>query len=212
MELEKFITLRPYLYHLTDEANIESILNSRVLKSAKRLCEEAAIENAEDILRTRRIGHLEISGKNINAKLRDQDPLFQKIVEKNLDGGWSFSDFVYSLNSRVFFWSTIKDLRIHYQRYENQNEYPVIIRAETREVIAINKFQPQFCRLNSGAPRCSSYYVEGAPPRGPKTFQEAPFYNGAPSSVREVTFLDHCKLPSKLSVAKYINADFERCL
>src|SRR5690606_9682149 len=123
---------------------------------------------------------------DFKAILRDQDPLFRNIVVKNLEGGWTFEDFVFSLNSRVFFWATEKDLKNHYLRYENQKEFPNILRFKTAEVIAANKHEPQFCRLNSGAPRCSSYYTKGAPPRGPKTFLGANDYPGTPSSIREV--------------------------
>jgi hypothetical protein len=210
MDLEKFVHLRPYLYHLTDEINIPLILESRILNSTANLVKLAKVPDMDSFLKTRRVGHYPITIGKVNAKLRDQDPLFQKIVEKNLEGGWTFGDFVFSLNSRVFFWATEKDLRTHYTRYENQKEYPRILRFETAELFNENKTQPQFCYLNSGAPRCSAYYEEGAPPRGPKTFVIAADYERTPSSVREVTITGTCKLPENIWMSTHPDKEFKK--
>lgn len=210
MDLEKFIELRPQLYHLTDKINIPLILGARTLQSTSQLVRIAQIPDMDNFLRTRRVGHHSITIGKSQAKLRDQDPLFQKIVEKNLEDGWTFEDFVYSLNSRVFFWATEKDLRTHYKRYENQKEYPRILRFDTADLFNANKTQPQFCHLNSGAPRCSAYYQEGAPPRGPRTFLPAKEYDKPPSSVREVTILESCKLPDNIFIADHPDEKFKK--
>ncbi len=210
MDLKKFIELRPFLYHLTDEKNVKPILSSRTLSSAATLARIGNVPGVETFLRKRRQGHFPIKNGKFEAILRDQDPLFEKIVTKNLEGGWKFGDFVYSLNSRVFFWPTERDLRTHYGRYANQGEFPKILRFNTAELLAANKSQPQFCRLNSGAPRCSSYYKEGAPPRGPETFLEAALYLGSPSSIREVTFVNECKLPDQIWISDAPDKVFKR--
>jgi len=208
MDIDKFIQLRTHLFHLTDAENLPSIIESRVISSSAILAAKAEVPNIEAFLRTRRVGHHEISNGKFKAKLRDQDPLFRNIVIKNLEGGWTFEDFVFSLNSRVFFWATEKDLKNHYKRYENQNEFPKIIRVRTAELFSINSHEPGFCHLNSGAPRCSSYYAEGAPPRGPKTFQKAEDYSRPPSSVREVTFLNSVKLPADIWVSNHPDSPY----
>lgn len=210
MDILKFIALRPFLYHLTDEENVKNILKEGSLNSAAILAKRGLVPDVSNFLRTRRVGHYEINNGSFVARLRDQDPLFEKIVMKNLQGGWSFGDFVNSLNSRVFFWPTEKDLRIHYLRYENQGEFPQILKFSTADIFTINKIEPEFCRLNSGAPRCSSYYVEGAPPRGPQTFQKAPKYLGSPSSIREVTFLNTCILPKEFWLSSHPNSPFRK--
>jgi hypothetical protein len=212
MDINKFIELRPHLYHLTDERNINPILQSRTLNSAAVLAKLGGVPNLSEFLRTRRRGHFPIENGSFLAILRDQDPLFEKIVTKNLEGGWTFGDFVYSLNSRVFFWPTEKDLKTHYKRYENQNEYPKIIRVATEDLFAINKTEAQFCRLNSGAPRCSSHYKEGAPPRGPKTFLVASEYPDSPSSIREVTFIKSCILPDNIWISNHPDQEFQKYL
>jgi hypothetical protein len=208
MDVNKFISLRPFLFHLTDPSNLNSILTDRILKSSKTLVELVNLNDAENFLRTRRKGHKKIEKDNLSFLLRDQDPLYEKIVIKNLDRGMNFSDFVLLLNSRVFFWSTEKDLKTHYSRYEKQNEDPIILRISTKELFAINN-EPQFCNLNSGAPRCSSYYTEGAPRRGENTFQYASDYNNTPSSVREVTFNNECKLPDNIFLSNHPTKYYE---
>ena len=209
MNIEKFKILRPYLYHLTDKRNLKSILSDYTLKSTVTLTEIVKLPNIEDFLRTRRVGHKEITDGSKSFILRDQDPLNEKIATKNLEDGISFRDFVYLLNSKVFFWATEGDLRKHYKRYENQKESPIVFRVSTEELFAINEIQPKFCRLNSGAPRCSSYYQEGAPPRGNNTFLEANDYDGTPSSVREVTFDRMCKLPLTVMLSSHPDKAFE---
>lgn len=210
MDINKFIKLRENLYHLTDEKNLENILEKRKLFSTAQLVKIASVTEMDTFLRTRRVGHHQISSGDFTVILRDQDPLFRKIVEKNLVDGWTFEDFVYSLNSRVFFWATEKDLKNHYQRYENQGEFPKVLKFKTLDIISVNLNPPQFCRLNSGAPRCSSYYTEGAPPRGLETFLEAANYLGTPSSVREVTFMNQCILPDHMWIAGHPESQYKK--
>jgi len=206
MDINKFINLRPYLFHLTDPSNLDSILSDRILKSSKTLVDLIALNDKDNFLRTRRKGHKLIQNENLSFWLRDQDPLYEKIVMKNIDKDMSFGDFVLLLNSKVFFWATEKDLKTHYSRYERQNEKPIILKINTKELFEINKTEPKFCNLNSGAPRCSSYYKEGAPLRGTKTFLYAYEYDKLPSSVREVVFDSKCILPSKFYLATSPNA------
>jgi hypothetical protein len=210
MDIQKFVFLRPYLYHLTDKRNLVSIFRDNILRSTVNLVSSVGLHDADIFLHTRRVGHKDISNTNRIVILRDQDPLFEKIASKNLESGVTFGDFVHILNSRVFFWAKESDLAGHYKRYENQKEYPVILRLSTSELFDSNDHNPKFCRLNSGAPRCSSYYKEGAPPRGHNTFLYAEDYQGTPSSVREVTFENYCKLPSEIYISSHPTKKFSR--
>src|ERR1044072_7187388 len=128
MEINNFVRLRQYLYHITDERNLNSIVQQGKLLSTVKIANSVELENREAFLRTRRVGHKIIGNKNKIYSIRDQDPLFKNIVIKNLEKGWTFEDFVFYLNSHVFFWATEKDLRTHYKRYENQNEFPIILK------------------------------------------------------------------------------------
>lgn len=212
MDINKFVTLRPCLYHITDELNLEIIRQDLQLKSTANLVRMLELADADNFLRTRRVGHKKLRTGNLSISIRDQDPLSEKIASKNLEDGISFSDFVYMLNSRVFFWAKEKDMIGHYTRYSNQNEYPVILKLSTKDLFDANINEPQFCRLNSGAPRCSSYYKEGAPPRGRNTFVPAHQYEGLPSSVREVTFENFCQLPENILIAKKLGKSFKPLL
>jgi hypothetical protein len=211
MELTKFVALRKYLYHLTDENNLQSILSDYTLKSTSTLTELYNVTDRENFLRTRRVGHKKIVADNITISIRDQDPLFKNIVVKNLEDDWTFEDFVFLLNKKIFFWAKEADLRTHYTRYENQGEHPIILRLDTEQVLQLNGNiqEPKFCRLNSGAPRCSAYYEAGAPPRGMNTFLPASQYIGTPSSVREVTFEKYCLLPRKIFLSTHPNKSFK---
>lgn len=208
MNIEKFVQLRKHLYHLTDESNLESILSNRILKSAETLTGLVNLPDRDQFLRKRRKGHKKIGNDRYSFSLRDQDPLFEKIVNKNLEQDMCFEDFVYLLNTKIFFWAKEQDLKTHYARYEKQNEYPVILRFDTQDLFDANTQSPKFCRLNSGAPRCSSYYPEGAPQRGRQTFLSADAYLGSPSSIREVTFESQCVLPEKFHLAVHPNKSF----
>jgi hypothetical protein len=209
MDIEKFITLRPYLYHLTDESNLDNIVTNRILRSTANLVKVVGLENKEKFLRTRRVGHTKISNGKLSFSIRDQDPLYENIIIKNLKDGMNFGDFVYLLNSRVFFWAKMKDLETHYGRYIKQKEYPIILRAKTADVFAANNNKPQFCKYNSGAPRCCSWYREKAAPRGKSTFQVAEHYENGPSTVREVTFTNQCLLPNNLDISFHVLKPFK---
>jgi len=210
MDIEKFISTRQFLYHLTDKRNLPSILDTYTLKSTKVLVNESTLSGKANFLKARRQDHyaLVINGNQIF--LRDQHPLSEKIVMKNMTPGWTFGDFVYSLNSRVFFWSTEKDLRSHYSRYEKKGEFPVILRVDTSEMIATNSIKPQFCKYNSGGPRCHHSFPEGAAPRGVDTFLKAQTFPFSHNEVREVTFLEQCQLSPSLSIASHPDKSYRK--
>ena len=210
MELQKFIDSRKYLYHLTDQTNLKSILSDYNLKSTKELIKASNIEKKAAFLRNRRLKHCPITINGFNIMIRDQYPLNPVIAMKNMTKGWVFEDFVYHLNLRVFFWPTEKDLRSHYKRYENDNEYPMILRFETEEVVDINKAEPLFCKYNSGAPRCHNSFKKGAAPRGENSFLRAIDYLDPIGSVREVTYLYSCKLPKNIFISSHPNKPFKK--
>lgn len=210
MELQKFIDSRKYLYHLTDQLNLKSILSDYTLKSTKELVKASNIEKKTAFLRTRRLNHCPIRINGFDIMIRDQYPLNPIIAMKNMTKGWVFEDFVYHLNSRIFFWPTEKDLKAHYKRYENDQEYPIILRLETKEIFDLNKTEPLFCKFNSGAPRCHNFYKKGAAPRGENSFLKAIDYPAEVGSVREVTFKDFCFLPKNIYLSSHPDKPFKK--
>lgn len=195
MNINKFIKLRPYLYHLTDRENLDNILSLKRLLSTTTIISKSDILDKDGFLTSKRATHTEIYINATKYKIRDQRPISILALGKCVDGGWSASDFIASLNKRVFFWPTITRLNTHYQRYRSED--PIIIRMRTEKLFEINK-NPRFCRLNSGATRANSHLGGIAPARGPNTFLTAEYYSLTPGSVVEVTFEDFCDLPESL--------------
>jgi hypothetical protein len=147
-----------------------------------------------DLLRVRRPRHELITVTGIVVWVRDQAPLHRGNLR--LPKGYSFEDFIESLNARVFFWPGTAAGPIaygvrHFERYKD--EHPIIIRASFSSVVLVNPGgEPRFCRYNSGSPRCS--YGEKSP-RGPNTFLHAAQFRATPSEAVEVTFDTDVTLP-----------------
>jgi uncharacterized protein DUF7002 len=191
LQLEAFCTARPYLYHLTAFSNVNRIQTFRVIFPAAELMEQSG--NSE-FLRTRRIHHVQLTVDGETVLLRDQAPLY--LGNMALPNGFSFPDFIESLNSRVFFWPGTSSGPIphgvrHFNRYANED--PVIIRIPSTSLISENATPPRFCAYNSGSPRCSN---GDKSPRGPNTFVEAAAFTRLASQVVEVTFENAVTIPS----------------
>jgi hypothetical protein len=128
--------------------------------------------------------------------VRDQKPLHTG--NTGLMGGWDFEQLLSHLNGRVFFWpGSAKGRPIpygerHFQRYADES--PIILRLATTDLLSLNPHvPPEFCRYNSGSPRCT----QGLPsPRGPETFVTCEHANFRPASVVEVTFPGVVRIPS----------------
>lgn len=195
MNVENFIKLRPYLYHLTDRENRDNILNKQRLLSTSYIVENSNIVDKLAFLTSRRLGHTEIFINETKYKIRDQRPISMLALGKCVTDGWSAADFIKHLNDRTFFWPTIKRLNTHYQRYKI--EEPIIIRVKTESLFVLND-TPKFCRLNSGATRANSYLGGVAPARGANSFLTADQYSRTPGTVVEVTFDNFCDLPSSI--------------
>lgn len=201
--LERFISTRPYLYHLTSASNSDRILRSRKLVSAAILLQASG---EEEWLRKKRKNSkvVEVDGQEIS--IRDQQPLYEG--KSLLKGGWTFKDLIESLNSRVFFWPGLEEKPVdsgqrHFERYVE--EEPVILRVRTAEMLQLNA-QPLFCKYNSGSPRTTK--GKGSP-RGPATFvtcSDAPY---TASNVVEVTFKDEANLPKKVEYSGSTSGPWE---
>lgn len=195
LDLERFARTRPYLYHLTAASNIPWITADRRLDSAFALLERSG---RADQARVRRKSHLVVHAPGREVVLRDQAPLHRGNLR--LPEGFTFEDFVAVLNARVFFWPGNEAGPIdygvrHFERYSHEDCAVIVVR--TKELFDANLGTvPQFCRYNSGSPRCNG----GHPvPRGPNTFVPADLCSWRPGEIKEVTFspavlLDGCGL------------------
>jgi hypothetical protein len=189
---ESYATLRPFLYHLTDKQNVERVRRTRKLQSAAILL---GLAGQVDAVRNRRNESLPVFVQAERVILRDQTPLYENNTQ--LEGGWSFAEFVEHLNHHVFFWSGWERGPVaygvrHFQRY--CPEQPVIIRASFRSIRGENPdAEPLFCKYNSGSPRCSNGRRS---PRGPQTFSTAQTADFTPGNVVEVVFRGSVILPT----------------
>jgi hypothetical protein len=199
--IEDYITVRPYLYHLTHHRNLKHIREMCRLFSASVLMEGSG---KADLLRTRRRGPQRVTFAGREIVIRDQDWLHEGKME--LPKGYAFADFVAHLNKRLFFWPGSEEHPIppgirHFERYAD--ERPVILRIDCQALLASNSdVVPLFCRFNSGAPRCSPPDGRRSP-RGPDTFRPAAEFNESPARVVEVTFESEIVLPPNSEIAPH---------
>ncbi len=197
MDINKFIASREFLYHLTDRRNLKNILDRGELLSTSEIIGMSNIERPRHFLQSKRDDHMKLNIDGIEYSIRDQQPISEVVLTRSLEQGCSYSQFLYLLNSMVFFWPAIGRLERHFLRY--RDEHPIIIRLRTEDVFEINN-NPLLSKYNSGATRCSSHWGGNAPVRGFSTFQKISDYTGIPSTVAEVTFKSKCVLPEDVYI------------
>jgi hypothetical protein len=198
MKIEKFVERCPYLYHLTNPVNLNSILRDFMLKSTRVLATLFGVPNLERYLRTRRTGHEQpiFSKGNLEFCSRDQDPLRYEWLQ--LEEGMTPDEYIYLLNSKVFFWARETDLERHYERYKKLGQNPCILKVSSADLFQTNSENlPRFCYFNSGL---TLYWTKGLPVRGRSSFSIADKYSRGPASVTEVTFEGICHLPNSISL------------
>lgn len=192
-DFNRLLKARPYLYHLTAEQNLNSILLHGELRCANSLLHAGRLEH---LTSQRRLDHLSVQLPAGPVSIRDQRPLVPGAIA--FEDGWSLERFVAHVNEHVFFWpgtsdGPVKAGRNHFERY--RDERPVIIRLPTA---ALSLQALLYCRYNSGAPRCSGGKYS---PRGSATYLPAEKFSGGLSEVVEVVALRACVLPPTAQLA-----------
>ena len=165
--LDRFIELRPFLFHLTATDNLNRIVEVRVLQPAKELLAIGGWSTPQTAPR-RAHKPVEIDGHTV--WIRDQRPLHAGHIA--FDEGWDLPRFLSHVDAHVFFWpgtelGPIKAGLNHFDTYAH--ERPALLRVSTRDLFAANPgLEPLFSRYNSGAPRT----VNGRKsPRGSRTYR-----------------------------------------
>ena len=195
--IEKFTSLRPYLYHLTYGANLNRIRRESALVSAATLLRAA---NDPHRNRERRKGAMRVRVDGDTVVIRDQDPLHKGAID--FMDGFTFEELVQFLNGFVFFWpGTDKGPseygKRHFERYAKDDSF--VIRVPTAAMLQANQGAALFSKYNSGAPRCSNGKHT---PRGKDTFIAADRADFIASEVVEVVFRAKAGLPSSAQVGK----------
>jgi hypothetical protein len=204
--VDRFLRLRPFLYHLTDTRNVRRIVRTRRIESAAPFTDEVgAFRETQEMRRA----HVSIIIDGEEIAIRDQAPLHQGNMK--LADGYTFSDFVALLNERVFFWPGSAAGPIsygvrHHGRYAH--EQPTIIRVSTADLFAANPSPPpSYCRFNSGSPRCSNGLKS---PRSVRTFVHGDGAEFRAAQVVEVTFSDGVNLPDHVEVSTALDGPWNR--
>ena len=116
MDIDRYLALRPFVYHLTAPFNLTSIREAGELRSAAELANRSGDAS---ILRERRREAIAVA----SAMIRDQAPLHAGNIQ--LDPGFSFAQLLDLLNAHVYFWSgdaagPIAYGRRHFARYSSE--------------------------------------------------------------------------------------------
>ncbi len=197
--IQDLYELRPFAYHNSGQENFDAILRHGKLRSTRTILKGTGHDN---LLTNRRSSSVTLDVNGETVVIRDNQPLRPASVQ--LLGGWSLSDLLMELNSRVFLWPGTEERpidrgRSHFERYARDRDV-FTIRVPTRSLVAINHERELWVtRCNSGSARHHS----GKPvPRGPSTFQlpaEAAF---RPSQVIEMSYVGEAVLPSDAQWSK----------
>jgi hypothetical protein len=197
LDFERFGIFRPYLFHLTDRANLSGIRATKTIECASALLRRGRYHA---LLTVRRDSHRTIAFDSHRVLIRDQKPLHEGAIV--FEPGWDLPRFVQHVNEHVFFWpgsitGPIKAGINHYQRYAQENL--AIIRVHWWSLLRVNpQNEPLFSKFNSGAPRV----VNGKrSPRGSSTYRDRHKFDSRVSDVVEVIFLNRIVLPSDTQVS-----------
>jgi hypothetical protein len=190
--LEQLADLRPFAYHTSGQENFEAIRRHRRLRSARSILEGTEHEHLL-VERRKHSVALEVRGESV--LIRDNRPL--AVGSLDLQGGWSLSDWLGEINSRVFLWpgsenGPIQRGRAHFGRYASEG--PVfVIKVPTPSLFAANQDRELWVtRCNSGSAR----HIGGKPvPRGPSTFQLPTEASFRASEVIELSYRIEASLP-----------------
>jgi len=189
--LERFVAVRPFLFHLTATGNLNRIMDTRVLQPTNDLLTIAGWRAPRTAPR-RGPQLVEIDGQTV--WIRDQRPLHAGNIA--FEEGWDMPRFLALIDSHVFFWpgkeeGPVKAGINHFKRYAQDR--PALIRVPTGALLDANpELEPLFCRFNSGAPRASHGRKS---PRGSTTYVSEHALDGTVDHVKEALFCGAVKMP-----------------
>jgi hypothetical protein len=190
-QLDEFVRLRPFAYHVTHRDNVPFLRTSRRIQTAVSVIREAG---AMHLLALRRERDVTVRLSEGSVVLKDQRPLIAANIELHTE--WTVADFVAYLNSFVYFWPGSdraligpgQRLLSHYE-----DDAPGVLRAPTADLFTANsEVEPEFCPFNSGAPR---YHSGKRAYRGPNLFTTAEQFPRRTSEVVELAFRNDVELP-----------------
>ncbi|MDF2935683.1 MAG: hypothetical protein K0Q90_1056 [Paenibacillaceae bacterium] len=139
--IEKIARLRPLLYHFTRVANLESIIRTNRLMSAKALDPLAPGE--------RRTHPVEVGWSGGAAILNSH----LRIADSMMADGISQEEFRSWLNRHVFFWPTARDCRqmLEVYRRREPNGRFCVLALDTRSLLSAHYAAVRLTKYDSGS-------------------------------------------------------------
>jgi hypothetical protein len=190
-DLQGFVNLREFVYHVTDQANLRRLRTVRCLHPASELL---SLASRDELIRQKRPEKVQIIIGRDTIVLKDQRPL--RFANVEFAPGWRKEDFVAYLNGHVFFWAKHPGGSTgHASRFQNHYARDAILRIPTKKLIEANRSaEPLFCPYNAGAPR-KQLGIRVA--RGPNLFQPADKFRRTACEVVEMAFRSSVNLPCR---------------
>lgn len=177
MDYDAFLAKYQQLWHITDGAAWPTLQRHGLL-SAARLADLFGLDDAEELLSTRRAEQIVLEDPEIGrAVLRDQAPLVEKKLEAALTDGLTVADWVRKLNGLVFLYADRAARDKMLATYSGQDN--LVLTLNARSLLDQYGVWFKVASINTG----STYYAPAS--RGNNTFLSVQRYD-AKRPVREV--------------------------
>lgn len=193
MTPDRLWRLRPELHHVAAGGAWRAIVAHGLL-STTALLDRHGLAGAERerLERCRRPGaHALHHPDHGLAVLRDQRPLNETALARQLTDGWTTADWRAQLNRLAFLFPTrTAALRFAHVYRDQDND---LLTFATRELLQQAAEDVRVCALNSGAPT-----ARAPTRRGPETFRSLAAFDLVPSRIREVAVVGGLAHPGTL--------------
>jgi hypothetical protein len=170
---EELINNHPYLYHMAEVGSWPTIQEFGLMTTESIVRSSSLTrEEIQEVLSTRRANSIRIPHPTLgNVVIRDQGPLNLANLDLGASGG-TVEEWLYELNSRVFFWLHPAKLSqlLKARRYRNFEQD--VITVDTRSLLDNYGSAVRLSPINSGAT-----IYPNAPQRGAATFMTIEEYD-----------------------------------
>ena len=164
MKVEQLIENHPVLFHMAEEGTWPQIEEHGLLSTLALV----DLFNPPSHVRQEILGSVRRKSITLQnpqhgvAVVRDQGPL--KFLDRVLEEGTTFQEYLDLLNGRVFFWATYERLLRLLQAARYRGHAQTVLHIDTRELLAAHP-EAELAALNTG-----SVHVPNMPTRGKDTF------------------------------------------
>ncbi len=205
MDIGKFISHYPYLYHMADADSWGSIRRYGLLSTTALLdLFEIRGDDRRTIESCRRTSSLQIRHKKYGvAKIRDQKPLKESLLNRCLVG-CKPKDWYETLNNKVFFWPTREKILSLLAARAYRSYTHIVVVVDSAAIIEAHLPKVTLSPINTGAT------VYRPTPRGLYTF--VPFSEWPDEVNRNSGRLKKPVVEVALDYAVYNIVDFVTCV